>query len=277
MIMNDGNVRFSRIRYDVVGDIAIIKIPRWDDGKIGVLMANHILNKCKGIKVVATQIEPAHGEYRIQKFRVIAGENRTETVHKESKCFFKLDINKVFFTPRLMYERIRIARLVNYGEIIVNMFAGVGTYSIIIAKHAKPSVIYSIDANPDAYNYMLQNIEINKVTNTIIPILGDAREVVMKKLVNTADRVLMPLPELAKTYLPYAILALKNNGGYLHVYDVYHRNKGETVSDVFNKAMKDYTKILNDKVKSFEFKLIRVSRKIGVRLYQIVMDIYITK
>jgi|YelNatPaOPRAMG01_1025707.scaffolds.fasta_scaffold02688_19 tRNA (guanine37-N1)-methyltransferase len=277
MVMDEREIKFSRIRYDIVGDIAIIKIPRWNDGKIGVLIANHILSKCKGVKVVVTQTEPAHGEYRIQKFRVIAGENRTETIHKESKCFFKLDINKVFFTPRLMYERIRIARLVNYGEIIINMFAGVGTYSIIIARHAKPSAVYSIDTNPDAYNYMLQNIEINKVTNTIIPMLGDAKEIIMKKLVNIADRVLMPLPKLAKTYLPYAILALKNNGGYLHVYDVYRRNKGETTSDVFNKAIGDYTKILNDKVRNFEFKLIRVSRKIGVRLYQIVMDIYIVK
>lgn len=266
-----------RVRYDIIGDIAIIKIPKRNDKGVGILIANHILSKCKRVKVVATQIKPAHGEYRVQKFEVIAGENRTETIHKESKCFFKLDINKVFFTPRLMYERIRIARLVNHGEVIVNMFAGVGTYSIVIARHSKPSIIYSIDANPDAYNYMLQNIEINKFTNTVVPILGDAREVIMRKLINIANRVLMPLPELAKAYLPYAILALKNDGGYVHVYDVYHRNRGETINDLFNKAIRDYSKILNNKVKYFEFKLIRVTRKIGVRLYQIVMDIYMVK
>ncbi len=271
------NVKFTKVRYDIIGDIAIIKIPKQSDKRVGILIANHILGKCKRVRVVTTQIEPAHGEYRIQKFEVIAGENRTETIHKESKCLFKLDINKVFFTPRLMYERLRIAKLINHGEVIINMFAGVGTYSIVIARHAKPSVIYSIDANPDAYNFMLQNIQINKVTNIIVPILGDAGEIIMKKLVNIANRVLMPLPELAKTYLPYAILALKNDGGYVHIYDTYHRSKEETIGDLFSKAVRDYSRILSNKVKYFEFKLIRVTRKIGVRLYQIVMDIYIVK
>lgn len=274
--MSGRNAEFARIRYDIIGDIAIIKIPK-GNRNIETLIANYILSKCRGIKVIATQIAPACGSHRIQKFKVIAGENRTETIYKESGCIFKLDINKVFFTPRLMYERIRIAKLVNLGEVIVNMFAGVGTYSIVIAKHAKPSLIYSIDVNPDAYSYMLQNIRINKVANVVVPILGDAREIIVKRLMNTADRVLMPLPELAKTYISYAVLALKHEGGYIHVYDVYHRNRGESINDLFNRAIKDYATILNSKVKDVEFKFIRATRKVGARLYQVVMDIHIIK
>ena len=87
----------------------------------------------KRIKTVLRQASPVSGDFRLRKLEWIAGERKTETVHKEYGCILKVDLGKCYFSPRLSYERNRIAHQVQPGEVMVNMFAGVGSYSIVIA------------------------------------------------------------------------------------------------------------------------------------------------
>lgn len=204
-------------RVDIIGDIAIIKIHPYLLSK-RFLIGEALLKELPNIRAVFRQVSPTSGQYRTRELEWLAGEKRSYTVVKEFGCTFKVDIKKVFYTPRLSYEHMRVAKLVRKGEVVINMFAGIGPFSIIIAKHAEPQVVYSIDVNPYAYNFMKENIQLNKVENLVIPILGDAAEVIIEMLVNVADRVLMPLPSLALKYLPFAILGLKPRGGYIHLY-----------------------------------------------------------
>ena len=74
------------------------------------------------------------GEFRTRDLEIIAGDDKTETEYKESGCRFIVDVRKAFFSPRLSSERMRISELVNDGEVIVNMFGGIGMFSIIAAK-----------------------------------------------------------------------------------------------------------------------------------------------
>jgi len=162
----------------------------------------------KNVKTVLAQTSSVCGDFRLRKLDFVAGENKTVTVHKEFECLFSVDVGKCYFSPRLLYERMRIAKQVGDREVVVNMFAGVGCFSIVIAKHSKAEKIYSIDVNSAAIQFMQENIRLNKVYRKVIPIQGDAKEVIEERLRCTADRVLMPLPEKTFEYLPYAVSAL---------------------------------------------------------------------
>jgi len=153
------------------------------------------------------------------------------------------------------------------------MFAGVGTFSIIIAKHAKPKKVYSIDNSPYAYKYMVENVKLNKVEGIVIPILGDAAKVIEESLTNIADRVLMPLPELLHDYLKYGVKALKNRG-VMHLYDfVYSAKNEDPVNKSYNVISKRFEK-LNAKHKLIYGDIVR---SVGPRKYQVVLDVEVVK
>lgn len=215
--LSDDELKLIRA-FDVVGDIAIVKLPE------RLLPKKHLIGKAlmevqKNVRTVLNQLSPIKGKFRTRELEVIAGESKTETTYRESGCIFKVDLARAYFSPRLATERLRVARQVKPGEIVVNLFAGVGSYSIIIAKHSQAALVYSIDINPHAFEYMQTNIRINKVGDRVVAILGDAREVVEKALAGKADRVLMPLPELSRDFFDVALKTLKPTGGIIHFYD----------------------------------------------------------
>ncbi|MEM2342396.1 MAG: class I SAM-dependent methyltransferase family protein [Candidatus Bathyarchaeia archaeon] len=258
--------------FDIVGDIAILKIHKKLESK-GEIIADAVMQLNKNIKTVLCQTSPISGELRLRELKWLGGEKKTETIHKEHGCLFKVDLAKCYFSPRLSHERMRIARQVKPGEIIVNMFAGVGCFSIIIARYSRAEKIYSIDINPDAVHYMRLNTFMNKVDGIVKPMEGDAGEIIVSKLQNMADRVLMPLPEKAYHHLDYALMALKPSGGIIHYYDFEHAGRDE---DPIPKVMRKVSeKLLNLDVK-FEIPSARIVRTVGPRWYQVVLDIFIT-
>lgn len=259
--------------YDIIGDIAIIRIPE-PLRKRKELIAETVLQTHKRVKTVLQQTSPVSNEFRLRRLEWAAGEKKTETVYKEYGCVFKVDLEKCYFSPRLSYERMRIAQGVQPSEVVVNMFAGVGCYSILIAKHAKARKVYSIDLNPDAVRYMLENILLNKVQNQVVTIQGDAKNVIQQTLKNKVDRVLMPLPERAYEYLDYALLALKPAGGWIHYYAFEHAKKPENPME---KAEAKVRKKLRNLNIDFEVPFRRIVRDVGPNWFQIVLDIRIER
>ena len=198
--------------YDVLGSIAIVKLSdevRQHAPEIG----RAIIATQKAIRTVCSDIGVAD-EFRKRRIEVIAGETELETVHKEYGLVFKMDISKVFFSPRLATERELVSNQVAPGEVVIDMFAGVGPFSIMIAKHRSPKVVHAIDSNPDAIRYMEENIALNKVGN-VSPILGDARARVAE--LEKADRIIMNLPHSAHEFMSDAVRALRP-GGTIHYY-----------------------------------------------------------
>lgn len=252
--------------FDIVGDVAVIKLPESlldRKGRIGeALMEVH-----GNLNTVLRQTSPVSGEFRTRDLEVIAGEPKTEAEHKEHGCVFRVDLSKVYFSPRLGRERFRIAQKVKDGEIVTNMFAGVGCYSIIIAKHADPEKVYSIDKNAVAVDYMRENIRINKLGERVIPIEGDAEEVIDEYLGGESDRVLMPLPEFARDFFDSALKTLKPEGGIIHFYDY-----GEE-PDLFGPSF-DFARS-EASGKKVELKEKRVVRSYAPELYHVVLDLAI--
>lgn len=252
--------------FDIVGDIAIIKLPDSlldEKQKIGeALMQVH-----GNLNTVLRQAGPVEGELRTRDLEVIAGDPKTETTHKEYGCLFKVDLAQVYFSPRLSRERFRIAQKVRPGEVITNLFAGVGCYSILIAKHSDAEKVYSIDKNGAAVKYMRHNVRINKTGGTVVPVEGDAREVVEEHLRGEADRVLMPLPDFARDFLDVAVEALKPEGGIIHFYDY-----GEE-PDLFEPSLRFAREAIPEK--EIELRDREVVRSYAPHLYHVVLDLEI--
>lgn len=257
--------------FDQVGDIVIIKIPDGLSSKKQVV-AETILANVKTAKAVFAQTSAVKGDYRLRELEFIAGENRTVTEYREHGCRFKVDVARAYFSPRLSTERQRIASLVQDNETVVNMFAGIGTYSIIIAKAVKTCKVYSIDSNPVANDLCIKNALLNKVADRVIPICADANEAIKPQLTGVADRVIMPLPERAREFVGAAVLALKEHGIVHYFAHVKADNKqkareeagGKDAAEVFASY---YHEILGT----------TVVREVGPRIYQIVADVKIKK
>jgi tRNA (guanine37-N1)-methyltransferase len=254
--------------FDQIGDIIVVRIPDSLLQKKKII-GETLLEQVKTAKSVFYQSSSVEGDFRTRDLEILAGIDKTETEYKEFGCRFLVDVQKAFFSPRLSTERDRIANLVQDGEVIINMFGGVGMFSIIAAKRKKCTV-YNIDINPVAAKLCEKNIELNKLQGNVISIHGDASQVIEEKLKDKGDRVLMLLPERSDEFLSSAISATKNNG-IIHYYSHIH---GDEKSQASKLSEKHYQEITPVKSKILDSKIVRA---VGPRYYQTVVDIRIIK
>ena len=254
--------------FDQVGDIIIIRIPDSLLSKKEII-GKTLLEQVKTAKSVFYQASSVEGDFRTRDLEILAGEDKTETEYKEFGCRFIVDVEKAFFSPRLSTERDRIADLVQEGETVINMFGGVGMFSIIAAKRKKCTV-YNIDINPIAAKLCEKNIELNKLAGKVISIHGDAAKNVEEKLKDKGDRVLMLLPERSDEFLDSAILAAKNDG-IIHYYSHIHADDKSKAAKLSEKHYSEITPVKSNILDS------KIVRAVGPRYYQTVVDVRITK
>ncbi|MCC4770209.1 methyltransferase domain-containing protein [Methanosarcina sp. DH2] len=248
--------------YEVIGDIALLEDENLD-AQTALKIADVLLRTQPNIKSVVKPLTPVIGEFRIREFEIIAGEPRTETVHREYGCRYKVDLARAYFTPRLSTERSRILSWVKEGDTVVDMFAGVGPYSILLAKSKKPSRVIAIDKNPDAVHYLRENISLNSAKN-IEAIEGDAREEA-KRFAGTADHVIMNLPHSAHEFLDSAVLLTKP-GGIIHYYGMTHED------DLFKSSVELIRKAAGKAGKQVEILEKRVVRSYAPHQYNICIE-----
>ena len=202
---------------DVIGDIAIVEIPQ-ELKPYETLIGEAILKTHKNLKTVLAKAGAISGTYRTREYAFIAGEHKTQTVHREFGCQYHVDVAKAYFSPRLSHEHERVASLVQAGETVVDLFAGVGPFSVLIGKRNPKVKVYAVDLNPDAVELLKVNVRVNRVENRVFPILADAREIAATQLKGLADRVIMNLPETAIDFVDAACQTLKPDGGVIHFY-----------------------------------------------------------
>ena len=178
-------------------------------------LAKAILAEMKSVKCVYGQEGGVEGDFRLRKLRHLGGEERTTTLHKENGLRLKLDVQTCYFSPRLSTERLRIADKVAGGEKVLIMFAGVGPYSILIAKKTR---VWSCELNDAAFRFHLENNRLNKVEERIEMIEGDAM-LLPEELEGEGpfDRILMPHPSQSNLFLPAALSMLAPKG-VVHYY-----------------------------------------------------------
>jgi tRNA (guanine37-N1)-methyltransferase len=270
-VLLDSEVSEVYSSFDIIGDIAIIKIPDsllQRRKTIGDILLSNIPN----LKTIFLQNTAVNGEYRLRGLELISGEDKYVTIYKEHGCRFFVNVASSYFSPRLSTERYRISNLVSPNETILNIFAGIGTFSIIIAKKL-PVLIYNIDSNLDAYILSNINSKLNNVQNRVISIHGNARDVLLSdEFFEKADRILMPLPEKAFEYVDVSVNCLKPSGGYIHFFS---HIRSDVKSNVINES-ENYVRSLFSKY-NYQIKHTQIVRAVGPRLYQTVTDILIQR
>ena len=267
-ILSDEDTKDLVSAFDQIGDIIIVRIP---DSLISKkkIIGKALLEQVKTAKTVFHQSSPVEGDFRTRNLELIEGDEKTETEYRENGCRFIVDVEKAFFSPRLSTERERISNLVNDHDVIINMFGGVGMFSLLAAKK-KSCTVYNIDINPVASKLCEENIKLNKLKGKVISLNGDATKIIKEQLQDKADRVLMLLPERSDEFLDTAISSLKKNG-VIHYYSHIHAEKKQDAPKLSEEHFLNINKIQADILDS------RVVRPVGPRFYQTVVDIKIQR
>jgi len=194
-------------RHDLVGGIAIMQDN--DSREAEILLASR-----PSIHTVLYAETPVSGEYRTRTFRVLAGEPVTVTECTEYGMRLKVDLEAAYFSARLANERQRIVSLMEEGERVCDMFAGVGPFAVALAE--KAGIVYAGDINPGAVLLMEENIRLNRRRN-VIPMLADALHLEDVLTVDSFDRVIMNLPMSPVPFFATAV-RLVRPGGTIHLY-----------------------------------------------------------
>lgn len=246
----------------MIGDIAIVKLRPGVEGKEGAL-AEAILAEMKNVRCVYGQEGGIEGDFRLRNLRHLGGEARTTTIHRENGLSLKLDVRTCYFSPRLSTERLRIAKMVGEGERVLNMFAGVGPYSILIAKKTD---VWSGELNGSAFGYHVENNRLNKVEKSVRMFQVDAM-LLPKELEGEGpfDRILMPHPSQSNLFLPAARSLLAPMG----VIHYYRHVSGEDEAE----AERTLGEELEAIARGLEVASVRRVRAIGPRYIELVAEL----
>jgi tRNA wybutosine-synthesizing protein 2 len=188
------------------------------------------------------------GQMRVPKAKLIYGIN-TDVTHIENGIIYRLNPSKVMFSKGNKYERHRLLDDIKNDEIVVDMFAGIGYYSIPLSFRVKE--IYACEINPDSYHFLIINKMLNK-SNTLIPYFGDSG---LFPLEGIADRVIMGHFDSFK-YLSKGLSILKNRG-IIHLHALvkrgdqsFHNNllNLQCVREVKSRIVKSYSPSTNHMV-----------------------------
>ena len=251
-----------------VGEVVIIKLnPILMEKKS--LIAEKYLDLLPRVKSVYLNSGKVKGQFRTpERIEYLVGVENSIAKHKEHGVIYKFDFTKIMFSMGNLSERKFLATLVQEGEIIVDMFAGIGYFSLPIAKHSKPKRIFSIELNPESFKYLAENIKLNHFEDIITPIKGDCKIEVIN-LSNSgikADRVIMGVFPAPKDFIKEALTLAKVEGTIYHYEGITDKEK---YLDLFN----DFNEIA--KISDFKCVLLahRFVKSYGPHLYHIVFDI----
>ncbi len=170
----------------------------------------------------------------------LAGIVKSEVMAKENGVIFKHDFTKIIFSKGNITERSYLPKLVKPGEIVLDMFAGIGYFSLMIAVHAKPLHVHCCEINPVSYEYLVENIRLNEVGSVVTPYFGDCARIVPDLVKDgfAADRIVMGVFPAPKSYLPIAFQAIKHGAGTVIHYEgkVSDENTSSLMADVEDEA-----------------------------------------
>ncbi|MEM2142418.1 MAG: class I SAM-dependent methyltransferase family protein [Candidatus Thorarchaeota archaeon] len=264
-VLTDDQMQLLPRSYDLVGDIAVLEIPHElivHERAIG----EAFLSVHPNFTTVLAKDGPVSGLTRTREYRLLAGVDKTETIHTEYGCRIVVDLARAYFSPRLLEEHHRVASLVSPGETVIDMFTGVGPFALHIATQ-KDARVYAIDINESAIDLLKKSIGLNRLVGQIVPVVADAGEYVPSNFHMNADRVIMNHPKGASQFISLACDAVAP-GGVIHYYDF---SSGPNPEDSFRERVEFLTEKFGRPI--HDIRLIRRVRDSAPFEYQMVADI----
>jgi len=220
--------------FDIIGHVIIFNVPTTKN------KAKELIKKYKNIKAVYVKSKIA-GRLRTPRLKWLAGIKKTETIHKENTCIFKLDIKTCYFSQRLSHDRLEIAKKIKKGETVLVMFSGIAPYGIVIAKKSKAKKVYCVEISRAASKYAKENVKLNRLNklNNIEIIQGDVKRIIPKFLRQKIkfDRIIMARPQLKESFLKEAFMVSKK-GTIIHFYDFLKKQNLKQISEKIKKEAK---------------------------------------
>ena len=243
MKLNEGS-------YDLIGKIAIVKFSKETKATAKKKFANKLLKENKSITTVVEKIGKFRGRLRKQETRFIAGDKTKEALHKENGCVFRLNVDEVYFSPRLSNERKEISENIKKNDLVLVMFSGLSPFPIVIAKNSKAKKVYSNEINREANKYGKLNIELNKLKDRVFILPGDVKKVIGKIGREKFDVIVMPRPRLKETFLKEAF-SISKKGTRIFYYDFCKEDETKEIVEKIKleaKKARKKIKILKTKV-----------------------------
>ncbi|MHA1145473.1 MAG: class I SAM-dependent methyltransferase [Candidatus Helarchaeota archaeon] len=254
--------------YQQVGSVVILNLDKklWVKKQAIASQVKKLISNCK---TVCLNVGEITGQHRMPQVELLIGDS-TETQHKEHGTIYEFDCAKIMFSKGNINERRRIPELVRDGEIVFDFFAGIGYFSLNIARFANPEQVYAFEINPTSYYYLKRNIKLNKLDDKITPILGDCK-IEAPKIGNIADRVIMGILPAPKDALPVAFQVLTEGDAFIH----YEGLLSDT--DEENPLFHSVQQVADDYNREIELlKVVRV-KSFKPHVYHVVLDILVKK
>lgn len=199
-------------RWEQFGEVLVLRLPHeLDEYEEEVAAAYASVLR---VKSVLRDEGGVTGDLRTPVVRLLFGTD-TVAVHRENEVLYKFDASKLMFSSGNNDERARVAGIGCDDEIVVDMFAGIGYFSIPLAVHQRPRKIIACELNPVSHSYLVENIRLNHVEGIVEPVLGDNRSLEGESV---ADRVLMGYVKTTHEYLSTAFRLVKS-GGVVHYHE----------------------------------------------------------
>lgn len=190
--------------WERIGDVVVLRIP--PAGRVHAATIARVHGQSLGARTVVEDRSGIHGPTRTPDVRVLWGDG-TETVHIEGGVRFKLDVARVMFSSGNVAERMRIVDGIREGDVVVDLFAGIGYFALPIAVRVPRATVHACEVNWVAFEYLLENVRLNRAGN-VAAHLGDCRAVAPR---GVADWVLMGHFD-APRYLDVAFACLREAG-----------------------------------------------------------------
>ncbi len=243
-ILPDDELALLPRAYDLIGDIAVLEIPD-EIAQHGALIGEKFLKIHRNFVTVLRKKSAITGIVRTRRYDLLAGVDKTDTIHTEYGCRIVVDLSRAYFSPRLLEEHRRVAAQVTGSEYVVDMFTGVGPFPLHIAKRTTANVI-AVDVNPSAIDLLRKSMTLNRLKGIIMPVVSDIKRYVASVKTGTADRVIMNHPSDAISFIDEACTLLRA-GGIMHYYDFIGGNDVEgTVIAKVQKAVESSGRRVRD-------------------------------
>ena len=189
-----------------------------------------------------------------------------DITHPENGIWYTFDPERIMFSPGNHKERIRMASIDMSGETVVDMFAGIGYFSLPIALRSGARTVYACEINPASFEYLSRNIRKNRA-DTIVPLQGDNREVAPE---GVADRIIMGYVGTTHLFLEKALRCLRDKGGIIHYHETCPLNHypDSTERRIMEAARSG----------EWDISIWRMSRekKYGPRMVHVVADVHVS-
>jgi len=193
-------------RWEQLGHVLILKIDDELEDWLEEIAVTYA--RILDVDTVLRDTGGVQGRFREPVMELLLGDN-TETIHLENGIKYCLDAARLMFSSGNVDERIRMADVCQPGETVVDMFAGIGYFTLPMAVHSEPARIIAHEINPISHKYLKMNAQLNGVAKIIEPVLGDCLDAEEE---GVADRVVMGYVRTTHEYLPKAMRILKDAG-----------------------------------------------------------------